>query len=85
MANPLFTNSASCTPYAAAQAAASPEPPELDYRLFSPEFLDELEEHYAAMAVGTPVFSPTAFQARRFISALWAAPVSSMAWWARSM
>ena len=43
---------ASCTPYTAAPAAAPPEPPELDYKFFSPEFLDELEEHYRAMAVG---------------------------------
>lgn len=27
------------------------EPPEFDYKFFSPEFLDELEEHYKAMAV----------------------------------
>jgi hypothetical protein len=52
MANPLFTAPASCTPYAAAPAAAAPEPPELDYKFFSPEFLDELEEHYRSLAVG---------------------------------
>lgn len=40
---------ASCIPYT---AALSPEPPELDYKFFTPEFLDELEEHYQALAVG---------------------------------
>ncbi|QOT19239.1 hypothetical protein [Paenarthrobacter sp. YJN-5] len=52
MANSPFTNQASCTPYASLDPAGSPEPPELDYKFFSPEFLDELEEYYAAMAVG---------------------------------
>ncbi|MET4144045.1 hypothetical protein [Arthrobacter sp. UYCo732] len=47
MANQHFTP-ASCTPY----AYASPEPPELSYRYFTPEFLDELEEHCQQMAVG---------------------------------
>jgi hypothetical protein len=31
---------------------APTEPPELDYRYFTPEFLDELEEHYRENAVG---------------------------------
>ncbi|ACL42383.1 hypothetical protein Achl_4432 (plasmid) [Pseudarthrobacter chlorophenolicus A6] len=44
--------SASCISYGVVPASDSPEPPELDYKFFSPEFLDELEEHYAAMAVG---------------------------------
>jgi hypothetical protein len=52
MANPHFPAPASCTPYAAATTASQPEPPELGYKFFSPEFLDELEEHYRAMAVG---------------------------------
>lgn len=51
MANSPFTNPASCTSYAVFETAASPEPPELDYKFFSPEFLDELDEYYAAMAV----------------------------------
>jgi hypothetical protein len=50
-----FQTTVSCTPYSAASAAALPEPPELDHRFFTPEFLDELEEHYAAMAVGPPL------------------------------
>jgi hypothetical protein len=52
MANPHLPVPATCTPYTAAAAAVSPEPPELDYKFFSPEFLDELEEHYRAIAVG---------------------------------
>ncbi|MBG0738666.1 hypothetical protein IV500_04425 [Paeniglutamicibacter antarcticus] len=52
MANTLFLAPASCAPYSAAPAAALLEPLELGYRIFSPEFLDELEEHYRALAVG---------------------------------
>lgn len=52
MANSPFTTPAFCTPYSAASVEPAPEPPELDYKFFSPEFLDELEEHYRAMAVG---------------------------------
>lgn len=52
MANLYLTAPANCTPYAAAPSSLSPEPPELDYKFFSPEFLDELEEHYRAIAVG---------------------------------
>lgn len=52
MANPHLPAPATCTPYAAGPAYPSPEPPELDYKFFTPEFLDELEEHYRALAVG---------------------------------
>lgn len=48
MATRLLSSPSSCTPY----TAEPTEPPELDYRFFTPEFLDELEEHYQAMAVG---------------------------------
>lgn len=51
MANPHFPSPASCTPYAAVPPPAHTEPPELDYKFFSPEFLDELEEHYQTLAV----------------------------------
>jgi hypothetical protein len=52
MANPLSPSPASCTSYASVPETALPEPPELDYRYFTPEFLDEFEEYYRAMAVG---------------------------------
>lgn len=52
MANQPSTNPASCTPYATAKTMAATEPPELDYKFFTPEFLDELEEHNRSMAVG---------------------------------
>ncbi|GAA4033949.1 hypothetical protein GCM10023063_17290 [Arthrobacter methylotrophus] len=52
MANLHFPGPASCTSYADASAPALTDPPELDYKFFSPEFLDELEEHYRSLAVG---------------------------------
>lgn len=52
MANPYLPTPASCTPYAAVPMPELAEPPELDYKFFSPEFLDELDEHYRALAVG---------------------------------
>lgn len=51
MATRLLSSPSSCTPYTA-EPPAPTEPPELDYKFFTPEFLDELEEHYQAMAVG---------------------------------
>lgn len=53
MATSTLLTPASCTPYAAAPEIYPTEPPELDYRFFTPEFLDELEEHYQAIAVGS--------------------------------
>jgi hypothetical protein len=52
MANQLSLKPESCAPYATVKAAAQPEPPELGYRLFTPEFLDELEEYHRVLAVG---------------------------------
>lgn len=52
MANNHSTIAKSCTPYAAVPMPTTTEPPELDYKFFSPEFLDELDEHYRALAVG---------------------------------
>jgi hypothetical protein len=52
MANPYLQASASCSPYTATADDVPPEPPELGYKFFSPEFLDELEEHHRSLAVG---------------------------------
>ena len=51
MATAPATKAAPCTRYVIAKPAAPTEPPELDYRYFTPEFLDELEEHYQTLAV----------------------------------
>lgn len=54
MATPTLLKSTSCTPYAAVVPEFYPtEPPELDYRHFTPEFMDELDEYYTALAVGS--------------------------------
>lgn len=50
MAIPFTSAPALCTPYPAATAAA-PDEPELGYRYFTPEFLDELDEYYRSVAV----------------------------------
>lgn len=51
MATSLTHKLASCTSYAYVHAAYFPDPPELDYRHFTPEFMDELDEYYTALAV----------------------------------